>query len=109
MDMMKATGRLAVLRYYQNHYDILRHGDFVYCAVTNAVISLSELSYWNVDRQEAYCSAAVAMSRLDEEAYCSPLTSPCEQGLYFAGLFWGQESMYMNDKISHLCIIDIFL
>ena len=74
MDMMKKAGRLAVLCYYQNHYDILRSGDFVYCAVTGVEIPLSDLCYWNVDRQEAYCSAESAMARLEEKDYGSSLT-----------------------------------
>ena len=69
MDILDKIGREAILRYHGGHYDILRHGDFVYCAVTGCAIPLSELCYWSVSRQEAYCSAEAGVSRLEEGSY----------------------------------------
>jgi hypothetical protein len=36
---------------------VLANGDHVICAVTGTRIPLTELRYWNVDRQEAYVDA----------------------------------------------------
>ena len=51
------------MRYLDADYQVLQEGEFVVCAVTNQRISMSELRYWNVNRQEAYASAAVAFQR----------------------------------------------
>ncbi len=50
----------AQLRYLDADYVVLRAGNFVRCAITGATIPLDELTYWNVDRQEAYADAAAA-------------------------------------------------
>ena len=50
----------AQLRYLDADYVVLRPGSFVRCAITGAPIPLDELSYWNVDRQEAYANAGAA-------------------------------------------------
>ena len=39
---------------------------FVHCSVTGDEIPLSELKYWNVDRQEPYKNAEVALARYTE-------------------------------------------
>ena len=46
----------AKLVYKQNKFDIVEDGNFVFCAVSGKEIPLSELSYWNVELQEAYYS-----------------------------------------------------
>ncbi len=46
----------AKLVYKQNKFDIVEDGNFVICAVSGIEIPLSELSYWNVELQEAYYS-----------------------------------------------------
>ena len=46
----------AKLKYKHNSFDILEEGDFVICAVSGKKIPLGQLSYWNVDLQEAYFS-----------------------------------------------------
>ena len=46
----------ANLVYKQNKFDIVEDGNFVICAVSGKEIPLSELSYWNVELQEAYYS-----------------------------------------------------
>ncbi|MDB5562833.1 MAG: hypothetical protein JWN11_2251 [Hyphomicrobiales bacterium] len=50
----------AVIRYLDGDYVVLRPGRFVRCAITDKTIPLDELSYWNVDRQEAYADANAA-------------------------------------------------
>ena len=46
----------AKLVYKQNKFDIVEDGNFVSCSVSGKEIPLSELSYWNVELQEAYYS-----------------------------------------------------
>ena len=46
----------AKLKYKNNSFDIIEKGDFVVCAISGKQISLENLSYWNVDLQEAYFS-----------------------------------------------------
>ncbi len=46
----------AKLKYKNNSFDIIEEGDFVVCAVSGKKILLENLSYWNVDLQEAYFS-----------------------------------------------------
>ncbi len=50
----------AQLRYLDGDYVVLKPGSFVRCAITGKPIPLDELSYWNVDRQEAYADAQSA-------------------------------------------------
>ena len=46
----------AKLHYKHNSFDIIEEGSFVTCAVSGKEILLENLSYWNVDLQEAYFS-----------------------------------------------------
>ena len=46
----------AKLIFKHNSFDILEEGDYVLCAVSGKEILLKDLSYWNVDLQEAYFS-----------------------------------------------------
>ncbi len=46
----------AKLVYKHNKFDIVEEGNFVICAVSGKEIPLGELSYWNVELQEAYYS-----------------------------------------------------
>ena len=48
--------KLAKLKFMPNKFEIINDGDHVICAVSGKKISLNELSYWNVDLQEAYYS-----------------------------------------------------
>ena len=48
--------KLAKLKYLPNNYEILESGDHVICAVSNKKIPLENLTYWNVELQEAYYS-----------------------------------------------------
>ena len=48
--------KLAKLKYLPNKFEIIEPGDHVICAVSKKKIPLNELTYWNVDLQEAYFS-----------------------------------------------------
>jgi len=59
----------AHVQYLDGDFRVLRPGLYVLCGVTGAAISLDELRYWSVDRQEAYASPDAVMLRL---AGCAP-------------------------------------
>ena len=46
----------AKLNFKHNYFEIIEDGDFVSCAISGKEIPLRNLSYWNVDLQEAYFS-----------------------------------------------------
>ncbi len=48
--------KLAKLEYLPNNFKIIEDGDHVICAVTGKQINIDDLTYWNVDLQEAYFS-----------------------------------------------------
>ena len=48
--------KLAKLEYLPNNFKILEDGDHVICAVSGKKILLNDLTYWNVELQEAYFS-----------------------------------------------------
>ena len=48
--------KLAKLKYLPNKFEIIENGDHVICAISGKKISLENLTYWNVDLQEAYFS-----------------------------------------------------
>jgi hypothetical protein len=48
--------KLAKLEYLPNDFKILEDGDYVICAISGKKISIEQLTYWNVDLQEAYFS-----------------------------------------------------
>ena len=50
------NGNKAKLKFHPNSFDIVEEGDHVICAVSGKKIPLNELSYWNVELQEAYYS-----------------------------------------------------
>ena len=53
----------AKIEFLDGDFRILRPGAYVRCAVTGEPISLDELRYWSVDRQEAYATPAASMKR----------------------------------------------
>ena len=57
--------KLAKLKFMPNKFAIINDGDHVICAVSGKKISLNELSYWNVDLQEAYFSYKEASSKIN--------------------------------------------
>ena len=50
------TKKLAKIKFLPNNFQIIEHGDYVECAVSKKKISLENLTYWNVELQEAYYS-----------------------------------------------------
>ncbi|MDA9091800.1 DUF2093 domain-containing protein [Pelagibacteraceae bacterium] len=56
----------AVLKYKPNSFDVLEDGDHVICAVSKKTILLENLSYWNVELQEAYYSPLEAKLKYEE-------------------------------------------
>ena len=57
---------LAHLRYGPNTFEVLKNGDHVICAVSGKKIPLENLTYWNVELQEAYFSAKEAQIRYEK-------------------------------------------
>ena len=53
----------ARLRYLDSDFQVVVPGSYVLCAVTGQRISLSELRYWSVDRQEPYVDAEASLRR----------------------------------------------
>jgi hypothetical protein len=48
--------KLAKLKYLSNNFKVVEDGDHVICAVSGKKILLDQLTYWNVELQEAYFS-----------------------------------------------------
>ena len=48
------------------NFDIIEDGDYVVCAVSGKNIPIKQLTYWNVDLQEAYFSPKEAQQRYEE-------------------------------------------
>ena len=53
----------AKLIFKHNYFEIIEEGDHVLCAISGKEIQLKNLSYWNVDLQEAYFSSIEANER----------------------------------------------
>ena len=58
--------KLAKIKYLPNNFKILEPGDYVECAVSGKKISLENLTYWNVDLQEAYYSYYEAFKKREK-------------------------------------------
>ena len=58
--------KLAKLKYLPNNFETLEEGDHVICAVSGKKINLEQLTYWNVQLQEAYFSPKEAQQRYEE-------------------------------------------
>ena len=50
------TKKLAKIKYLPNNFEVIQDGDHVICAISGKKISLQKLTYWNVEKQEAYYS-----------------------------------------------------
>ena len=48
--------KLAKIKYLPNKFKIIKEGNHVICAVSGKKILLNQLTYWNVESQEAYFS-----------------------------------------------------
>ena len=60
------NGNKAKLKFYPNNFEIVEKGDYVICAVSGKKILLKELTYWNVELQEAYYSPEEVKKRFDQ-------------------------------------------
>ena len=60
------NGNKAKIKYYPNNFEIIEDGDYVVCAVSGKNIPIKQLTYWNVELQEAYFSAKEAQQRYEE-------------------------------------------
>ena len=56
----------AKLKFHPNNFEIVEEGDYVVCVVSGKYISLNQLTYWNVELQEAYFSPKEAQQRYEE-------------------------------------------
>ena len=48
--------KLAKIKYLPNNFEVIQDGDYVICAVSGKKILIKDLTYWNVELQEAYFS-----------------------------------------------------
>ena len=48
--------KLAKIKYLPNNFKVIQDGDHVICAISGKQIPLEKLTYWNVEKQEAYFS-----------------------------------------------------
>ena len=59
-------GIKAKLKYLANSFEIIEKGDYVECAISKKKIPLENLSYWNVELQEAYFSPEEVKQRYEK-------------------------------------------
>ena len=60
-------GAQAEIRYLDGDFEVIKPGNHVLCAVTGDVISLEDLRYWNVDKQEAYRDAVASFEAFKKQ------------------------------------------
>ena len=58
--------KLAKLKYLPNNFQIIENGDYVICAVSGKKINIENLTYWNVELQEAYFSYEEAHAKREK-------------------------------------------
>ena len=58
--LMSNRDRPARLHYMPYRFRVLQTGDHVVCAVSGQKISLEDLRYWSIARQEPYASAEIS-------------------------------------------------
>ena len=58
--------KLAKIKYLPNNIHIIEPGDYVICAVSGKEINLDDLTYWNVELQEAYFSYKEAFKKREK-------------------------------------------
>ena len=56
----------AKLKYLANTFEIIEKGDYVECAISGKKINLEDLTYWNVELQEAYYSYHEAFKKREQ-------------------------------------------
>ena len=60
------NGNKAKIKFKANNFEVIEGGDHVVCAVSGKNIPLNQLTYWNVELQEAYFSSKEAQLRYEE-------------------------------------------
>ena len=60
------NGNKAKLKFNPNNFEIVEDGEYVLCSVSGKKITLNQLTYWNVELQEAYFSPKEAHQRYEE-------------------------------------------
>ena len=60
------TKKLAKIKYLPNNFQVIEKGDYVECAVTGKKIEIENLTYWNVELQEAYFSYKEVFEKREE-------------------------------------------
>ena len=60
------NGNKAKLKFSPNNFEIIEEGDYVLCVVSGKKIPLNQLTYWNVELQEAYFSPKEAQQRYEK-------------------------------------------
>ena len=65
LNMLK---KLAKIKYLPNNFKIIEEGDYVICAISGKKISLDQLNYWNVEKQEAYYSYVEATIKREKSS-----------------------------------------
>ena len=58
--------KLAKVKYLPNNFHVIEEGDHVICAVSGKKILIENLTYWNVDEQEAYFSYVEASTKREK-------------------------------------------
>ena len=58
--------KLAKIKYLPNNFQVIEPGDYVECAVSGKRINLENLTYWNVELQEAYFSYKEAYKKRED-------------------------------------------
>ncbi len=59
--------KLAKIKYLPNNFEVIQEGDHVICAISGKKISLENLTYWNVEDQEAYFSYVEAKNKREKK------------------------------------------
>ena len=60
------NGNKAKLKYHPNNFEIIEDGDYVVCAISGKNIPIKQLTYWNVELQEAYFYPKEAQERYEQ-------------------------------------------
>ena len=58
--------KLAKIKYLPNNFKVIQDGDYVICAISEKKIPLENLTYWNVENQEAYFSYVEAQNKREK-------------------------------------------
>jgi len=64
---LKMFKKLAKIKYLPNNFQVIQDGDHVICAISGKKITLENLTYWNVEDQEAYFSYIEAQSKREKK------------------------------------------